>query len=75
MPKKKRKATPKPLPPFGAGSLSYEHGYTLDIIHSHLEGLVYEEEENAKAASALKRLNKAYDALQLLYEIVEGTDD
>jgi len=64
---------PRKLKPFGAGGLSHDHGYTLPVLVSHIEGLV-DEEQSASFADfgrRAKRLEKVEQALALLQDALD----
>lgn len=65
------------LRPFGKDSLSYEHGYDLSLLVSHIEGLISGEEDTCNFRGPKgKRLRKVEDALELLQEAMEmGRED
>ena len=64
---------PRKLKPFGAGGLSYEHGFSLPVLVSHLEGLVDDEQcaEFSPWGRRAKRLAKAEEALALLQDALD----
>jgi hypothetical protein len=71
VPAKKRVKKLKPLKKFGHGGTSPQHG-SLSLHIGWLEALVSDEEESCpnwdRDSLQGKRLEKVYDAIQLLYE-------
>lgn len=61
------------LKPFGHGGMSFNNGYDLGLLVSHLEGLVSSETEEtfSDKGPRAKRLKKVEDALQLLTDVYE----
>jgi hypothetical protein len=67
------------LKSFGHGCKLHELGYTITAVTGYLEALIDSEEENGadhlSKTQRGKRLSKAYDALQLLNDIVESGNE
>lgn len=64
----------RPLKPFGEGSSGYDSGYTLPLMTGWLEEMAnHEQDENIHTPGGrkTKRLNKVWDAIQLLNEAIE----
>lgn len=61
---------------FGENSLSYNHGYDLSLITSHLESLILEESNNPRLSKKREQLIElAEEAQERLQKIVEYTGE
>ncbi len=59
------------LKEFGVDSMATDHGYDLELLVSWIEVLVQDEEDKNLSKRGRERLGKAYDALELLQEVLE----
>ena len=64
------------IKPFGHNGSTIDHGIDLNYLVGWFEALIHDEEENCENSTGpkMKRLDKAQDALTLLYEVAENEE-